>query len=106
MAVRLYFFHAIELSEYRIGEFKKLSDYWISEQGLNLSANGYRTQKRVEQSRTVILSTILIFFSIPKTLTGSLRSLYISEYSGQVNLRATLINITHLLQIVHNVLTV
>jgi len=30
-----------------IGEFKKLSDYWILNQGLNLSSIRYRTQKKL-----------------------------------------------------------
>ncbi len=39
LAIELYFFLLLNdwNIEYRIGEFKKLSDYQISDQGLNLS---------------------------------------------------------------------
>ncbi len=49
MAIGLQFFLLSNCQniEYRIGEFKKLSDYRIYDQGLNLWAIGYGSQKKL-----------------------------------------------------------
>jgi hypothetical protein len=50
MAIGLLFFPAIGLSEYRIGEFEKISENRISDLGLNLSDIGLRKKYRLPTS--------------------------------------------------------
>jgi hypothetical protein len=47
MAIGLSFFSAFELSEYRIGQLKKVSDYQISDQASIYRTTGYQTQKKL-----------------------------------------------------------
>jgi hypothetical protein len=49
MAIKVYFFCYLTIGniKYRIGEFKKLLDYHISDQGASYRTIGYQTQKKL-----------------------------------------------------------
>ncbi len=53
--------------EYRIGEFKNLSDYWISDQGLNLS--DYRTSVSEKNYRLPTSGGLVLLLRLLRLLT-------------------------------------